>query len=259
MPVWIAPMGVAKVAGPEGEAALGAGAAASGIIHCLSTVSSLAVEEVLASASTNPWFFQLYVDKQRQKSEALLKKLAGQPQIKALFVTADLPVISKREADERLQGNVTLSSYVGGKKPPVNKKGGGLARMGSRFVDSSLNWDDIAWLKRHTSLPIVVKGIQSVADARKVLELGCAGIVVSNHGGRALDCAPSTVMVLLELRRDCPDVLEKMEVFVDGGIRRGSDVLKALCLGARGVGVGRPFQCAVSYGREGVEQAAESE
>lgn len=259
MPVWIAPMGMAKLAGPEGEAALGAGAAGSGIIHCVSTVASLSVEEVLGSAPENPWFFQLYVDKQRERSEALLKKLAGLPQIKAIFVTADLPVISKREADERIRSVEVLPQYNTGATPSLDKKGGGVARNSGNFLDNSFNWDDLAWLKKHTKLPIVIKGIQSVADARKALQMGCAGIVVSNHGGRALDCAPSTVMILLEMRRDCPEIFEKMEVFVDGGIRRGSDILKALCLGAKGVGVGRPFQCAIAYGRNGVEHCAESE
>lgn len=259
MPVWIAPMGMGKLSGPEGETALGAGAAASGIIHCVSTVASFSVEEVLGSAPGHPWFFQLYVDKQRAKSEALLKKLAGMPQIKAIFVTADLPVVSKREADERIRTTVVLPPYHEQKKPSTDKKGGGVARNSGNFLDNSFNWNDLAWLREHTNLPIVVKGIQSVADAKKALQMGCAGIVVSNHGGRALDCAPSTVMILLEMRRDCPEVFEKMEVFVDGGIRRGSDVLKALCLGARGVGVGRPFQFAVAYGRNGVEHAAAGE
>ena len=139
----------------------------------------------------------------------------------------------------------------------ADSKGGGIARNNGNFIDSSLAWEDVAWVKRHTDLPIIVKGIQSVADARAALQAGCAGIVVSNHGGRALDGAPSTAMVLLELRRDFPEAFERMEVFVDGGVRRGSDVLKALCLGARGVAVGRPFQCAVAYGRAGVEHCAE--
>ncbi|RYP91043.1 hypothetical protein DL770_002873 [Monosporascus sp. CRB-9-2] len=259
MPVWIAPMGAGILGGPEAEAALGAGAAASGIIHCMSTVTSLPIEEILATAPGHPWFFQLYVDKQRAKSEALLGKLAGQPQFKALFVTTDLPVVSKREADERIRTVEVRPQYLGGTKGALDSKGGGIARNNGGFIDATFNWDDLAWLKKHTGLPIVLKGIQSVADAKKALEMGCAGIVISNHGGRALDNAPSTVMILLELRRDCPEVLEKMEVFVDGGIRRGSDILKALCLGARGVGVGRPFQCSIQYGHKGVEHCASGE
>lgn len=252
MPVWIAPMGIAKTAGPEGEAALGAGAKAAEILHCMSTTTSMSTEEILRSAPGHPWIFQLYVDKQRAKTEALLKKLAGQTQIKAIFVTGDLAVVSKREADERMQILARPPSVGGGTVTT------GLARKTGSFIDPALDWDDLAWLRNHTRLPIVIKGVQSASDARRALQMGCAGIVVSNHGGRALDGAPSAVMVLLELRRDCPEVFEYMEVFVDGGIRRGSDILKAVCLGARAVGVGRPFQCAVSYGTEGVTYCASS-
>ena len=143
-------------------------------------------------------------------------------------------------------------------KSGVDKKGGGLARSTGSFIDWSLCWDDIPWLRKHTSLPIVLKGIQSAADAQQAMEAGCQGIVVSNHGGRALDGSPATILTLLEIRRDCPEVFDKMEVFVDGGVRRGSDVLKAILLGARGVGVGRPFQCSVMYDTEGVEHCAGS-
>lgn len=260
MPVFIDPMGIAKTAGPEGETALGRGAEAAGIVHCVSTPSSYPLEDVVASTSKGqPFFFQLYVDKQRHKSEAALRKLEGLPQVKAVFITVDLAVVSKREADERIRTQEVTSAYSAGAKSGVDKKGGGLARSTGSFIDPAFSWDDLAWVRKHTKLPIVIKGIQSAADAKKALEMGCAGIVVTNHGGRALDGAPGTVLVLLELRRDCPEVYEQMEVFVDGGIRRGSDILKAFCLGVRGVGVGRPFQCAVSYGKEGVEHAAGSE
>ncbi|EMC98132.1 hypothetical protein BAUCODRAFT_121029 [Baudoinia panamericana UAMH 10762] len=258
MPVWICPMGVAKGAGEQGECALGAGAAASGIIHCVSTVSSYDLGDVLASAPrTYPFFFQLYVDKQRQKTEALLKRLETLDQIKALFVTVDLAVVSKREADERIKTQENTASYLHGEKNKIDKKGAGLARTNGSFIDWALSWEDLAWVRKHSSLPIVVKGIQSAADAKMAMQMGCQGIVVSNHGGRALDSAPATILVLLEIRRDCPEVFDRMEVHVDGGIRRGSDILKAVCLGAKGVGVGRPFQCSVMYDREGVEAVAE--
>jgi L-lactate dehydrogenase (cytochrome) len=271
MPVFICPMGVGKTAGPEGEAALGRGAAASGIVFCMSTTASLSVEEMVGSAEGfageegtgggYPFFYQLYVDRQRAKTEATLKKLEAMEQIRALFITVDLPIVSKREADERLvvASSATSTYAANGTKPSPDKKGHGLARTTGSFIDWTLSWSDIPWLRQHTSKPLILKGIQSVADAQRALQLGCAGIVVSNHGGRALDNAPATLLVLLELRRDCPEVFEQMEVFVDGGVRRGSDVLKAVCLGARGVGVGRPFQCAIMYGHEGVEHAAASE
>ncbi|KAK8116739.1 uncharacterized protein PG998_005020 [Apiospora kogelbergensis] len=260
MPVWIAPMGMGKTGGPEAEAALGAGAAAAGIVHCLSTPASLSVEETLASAPGHPWFFQLYVNRDRAKTEAALAKLARhRDQVKALFVTADLPVMSKREADDRIrvteQTVLPLPDSTGATIAATEGRGG-LARTTGSFIDSSFTWECLPWLRRCTDLPLFVKGVQTAADARAALEAGCAGIVVSNHGGRALDNASSTVLVLLELRRDCPEVFERMDILVDGGVRRGSDVLKAFCLGARGVGVGRPFQCAISYGKEGVAHCA---
>ncbi|KAK5164275.1 uncharacterized protein LTR77_009969 [Saxophila tyrrhenica] len=260
MPVWICPMGIAKTAGEEGERALGGGAAKGGIIHCMSTSSSMPPEDIVTAApKTYPFFFQLYVDRTREKTEALLARLNQLDQVKALFVTVDLPVVSKREADERIrQPTLKMSNYFGdANKSSVDKIGGGLARTTGNFIDNTLNWEDLAWLRKHTHLPIVVKGIQSAEDAKIAMQMGCAGIVISNHGGRALDNAPSTLMVLMELRRDCPEIFDKMEVHIDGGVRRGSDVLKAILLGARGVGVGRPFQCAVAYGTEGVEHACE--
>ncbi|KAK5114649.1 hypothetical protein LTR62_002222 [Meristemomyces frigidus] len=258
MPAYICPMGIAKVAGPEGETALAAGAATAGIIHCTSVTASYGLDEILASAPNNPFFYQLYVDKQRHKSEEILRKLETHKQIKALFITVDLAVVSKREADERIRTQEAgLSVYLAGQQNKVDKKGGGLARTTGSFIDWALSWDDLAWVRKHTKLPIVVKGIQSAVDAKLAMQMGCQGIVVSNHGGRALDNAPATILTLLEMRRDCPEVFDKLEVFIDGGVRRGSDILKAVCLGARGVGVGRPFQCSVMYNKEGVEQCAE--
>lgn len=258
MPVFICPMGIAKIAGEEGELALGAGAAKSGIIHCPGVAASFGIEDILASApKTYPFFFQLYVDRDRAKTEAMLKRIEPLDQIKALFVTVDLAVVSKREADERIRSaEIVTSMYAGGGGKV--RSSGGLARSTGGFIDWALSWDDIPWLRKHSSKPIFVKGIQSAADARMAMEMGCAGIVVSNHGGRALDNAPATILILLELRRDCPEVFTRMEVYVDGGIRRGSDILKAICLGAKGVGVGRPFQCAVAYGTEGVQTAGSS-
>ncbi|KAK4495314.1 hypothetical protein PRZ48_013645 [Zasmidium cellare] len=257
IPVFIAPMGIAKTAGPEGELALGAGAAAAGIIHCMASTASFSPEEMLASVPpTYPYFFQLYVDRTRSKTEDVLRRLEAYPNVKGIFVTVDLPVVSKREADERLVVSERIQTSLEGETLKADKKGSGLARTTGNFIDWRLDWRDIPWLRRHTTKPLIIKGIQSAADAKKALELGCAGIVVSNHGGRALDGSPGTVGILLELRRDCPEIFSRMEVFIDGGVRRGSDILKAVCLGARGVGVGRPFQCSVMYGREGVEHAA---
>jgi len=122
--------------------------------------------------------------------------------------------------------------------------------MGS-FIDPCLDWNDLAWIRSNTQLPIILKGIQSASDARKAAQMGCQGIVLSNHGGRSLDNGLPAILILLELHMECPEIFSVMEVFIDGGIRRGSDILKAICLGASGVGLGRPFMYAVSYGKQG--------
>lgn len=128
-----------------------------------------------------------------------------------------------------------------------------MGRLMGSYIDSSLNWTDLAWLRSCTDLPIVLKGVQTASDAKKAMEMGIEGVVLSNHGGRNLDTSPPAIFVLLELQRCCPEVFDAMEVFVDGGIRRGTDILKALCLGATAVGIGRHFLYSLIYGQEGVE------
>ncbi|KAF2861501.1 hypothetical protein K470DRAFT_256878 [Piedraia hortae CBS 480.64] len=257
MPVMISPMGMGKTGGPQGEKALGHCAAASGIVHCVSTVASYDITEVVAAAPQANYFFQLYVDKNRAKSEALLRQVEALPQVKGVFVTVDLPVVSKREADERISSAPQNLVRPGHQGPKIDEKGAGVARTTGGFIDSTFSWKDLVWLKKATKLPIVIKGIQSPLDAVKALEAGCQGIVISNHGGRALDTAPSTLEVLLEVRRDAPHIFDKIEVFVDGGVRRGSDILKAVILGARGVGIGRPFQYSLAWDDKGPLACAE--
>ncbi|KAJ1326009.1 L-lactate dehydrogenase (cytochrome) [Microdochium nivale] len=248
MPVYMSPTGAVKMAGGEGELDQARAADKAGIIQCFATPSSYPHEEIL-EATPSRAFFQLYVDKVRNKSEEAVRRAEASGKVKALFVTVDCPVISKREADERVGHN--------GSAKKKDKKGSGFTRQASSFIDASLSWDDVAWLRRTTKLPIVIKGIQRWEDAVEAMQRGVDGIVISNHGGRAADTAPPSIVALLELRRHCPQVFDHMKVLVDGGFRRGSDVLKALCLGASAVGVGRPFMYAVNYGQEGVEHLAE--
>jgi L-lactate dehydrogenase (cytochrome) len=146
---------------------------------------------------------------------------------------------------------------MSGVKAINDSKGGGIARVMGSFIDTSLSWTDIAWLRSCTDLPIVIKGIQTAEDARLALKHGVDGIVVSNHGGRSLDTSPAAILVLLELQCFCPEIFKSMEVFVDGGIRRGTDIVKALCLGAKGVAMGRHFLYALTYGSDGVERLVE--
>ncbi|KEF63562.1 uncharacterized protein A1O9_01540 [Exophiala aquamarina CBS 119918] len=248
VPIYIAPMGGAKAGGPDGELAMAKGAAASSIIHCISTPASFPHDEIL-EATPRHAFFQVYVNKDRQKSKEAIHKMTKSGKIKAIFVTADLPVISKREADERIRPDTP-----GGKK---DKKGGGFTRQASSFIDPTFNWDALQWMRSFTDLPIVVKGIQRAKDAVIAMRMGCDGIVLSNHGGRAADTAPPGILTLLELHKNCPEVFGKMEILVDGGFRRGSDIVKAICLGASAVGIGRPFMYSIKYGSEGIEHAVE--
>ncbi|RMJ17581.1 hypothetical protein BHE90_015326 [Fusarium euwallaceae] len=255
IPVFISPTGAARTGGAEGELTLARGAAAGGIVHCFATPSSYPYDEIL-DETPRCAFFQLYVSKDRRKSEVVIRQMDASGKIKAILVTVDVPVVPKREADERIRSNETLS--IAGVKVDVkggDKKGAGLARQSSSFIDSSVDWGIISWLRGLTSLPIVVKGIQTAHDARMAHQYGCDGIVISNHGGRAVDHAPPAILILLELQKNCPEVLESMEVLIDGGFRRGADVVKAICLGASAIGIGRSFLYSLSYGQQGVEHA----
>ncbi|KAL2807960.1 FMN-dependent dehydrogenase-domain-containing protein [Aspergillus granulosus] len=249
MPLFICPTGVARLIHPDAEKGLARAAKSMGILEVISTNSGHPLNEVVAEAPDYPFFFQLYLNKDRSKSHQLLKKveLLG---LKAIFLTVDAAGRGKRESDERLKSDETIIDPSTGK--PV-KATGGLTRVMGSFIDQSMTWDAISWIRSVTNLPIILKGITRAEDAKIALQHKVDGIVVSNHGGRNLDYSPPSILVLLELHKNCPEVFDKMEVYVDGGFRRGSDILKALCLGARAVGIGRSFLFALSYGTEGVK------
>jgi len=130
--------------------------------------------------------------------------------------------------------------------------------MGS-YIDQALTWEDLKWIRSLTDLPVVLKGITSAEDAKLAMQYKVDGVLLSNHGGRNLDFAPPAILLLLEMHKQCPEIFDQMEVYVDGGIRRGSDIVKALCLGAKAVGIGRTFLYALNYGTEGAEHLVESE
>ena len=255
IPIFSSPAALARLAHPDGELGMFRGAASrvTTVIACNNASFSYSEIRAAVPDQTYPLFYQLYVNKERAATEKLVKEVSKLDPA-ALMVTVDLPVVGKREADERVQLDVgyKVASHMAVQAVQGDKKGSGLARSTGSFIDPNLQWKDIAWLKTLTEAPIFVKGIQSAMDARKALDHGCSGIYISNHGGRAADTAQPSLLTLLEIQANCPEVLEQMEVIIDGGIRRGSDILKAICLGASGVCLGRPFLYAIGYGEEGV-------
>ncbi|GAB0138686.1 hypothetical protein EsDP_00006912 [Epichloe bromicola] len=260
-PIYISPTAAVSVAGPDGELAQARGAASTGIMATIPNMASHPIENIL-DATPERAFFQLYVSNDRQQSEDIVRRVTASGKIRAIFVTVDSPVVSKREADERTKGDfASVNPYKG---PPTaaaaSSKGaprGGFARQSGQQVDPSISWSDLAWLRSITDVPLVLKGVQRHEDAVKAMELGFEGIVLSNHGGRAADTALPAILTLLELHKNCPQVFNAMEILVDGGFRRGSDVVKAICFGASAVGLGRPFMYSVMYGQEGTERVVD--
>ena len=263
LPIFIAPVALAKLGNPEGEVNLTKGAGITGIVQAMSTYASNSVEE-LAAARVNDkqkLWFQLYVNRDRNVTAKLLGKVVKSRAFSALFVTVDAPVLGKREADERLKASVmpVLSETTRAGAVTSRRGAKSVTKALATFVAKDLVWEEIAWIKKFTGMPIVVKGIMTVEDAILAFQYGCEGIYLSNHGGRQLDTSPPAMLTLLELRKHCPQLFTKMEVFLDGGIRRGTDVVKALCLGVKAVGLGRPFLYAnTCYGLDGVLKAIES-
>jgi L-lactate dehydrogenase (cytochrome) len=256
VPFFCAPAAMARLVHSEGEKGIARACARRGVVQCISTNASFPAGEITAAVSPDhPFFFQLYVNKDREQTSKLLRSLPAA--IRAIFVTVDAAVPGKREADERVRSDESLYTPMSGAKAKNDKKGGALGRIMGNYIDPALDWEDLKWLRKETDLPIVVKGIMSVEDAVMCAEAGVQGIVLSNHGGRNLDTAPPTLRTLLQLHCRRPDVFDTLDVYLDGGIRRGTDILKALCLGAKAVGIGRPFLYALNYGEEGVEHLIE--
>ncbi|BAF22190.1 peroxisomal (S)-2-hydroxy-acid oxidase GLO4 isoform X1 [Oryza sativa Japonica Group] len=237
-PIIVAPTGGHKLAHPEGEKATARAAASCNAIMVLSFSSSCKIEDVASSCNAIR-FYQLYVYKNRNVSATLVRR-AESCGFKALLLTVDTPMLGRREADIRnkmvfprsgnLEGLMTTDDHD-------TTNGSQLERFARATLDPSLSWKDIEWLKSITSMPIFLKGIVTAEDARRAVEAGVAGVIVSNHGARQLDYAPATIAALEEVVRA---VAGAVPVLVDGGIRRGTDVFKALALGARAVMVGRP-------------------
>lgn len=278
LPFFACPMGTMGMAHPDGELALVRGLARGGVHGVASTASSkpagrimeafAAEHAALGGASPSRLFFQLYVPADRARALALVRK-ARAAGYAGLWVTVDTPVIGKRTADRRKQAEEALAAGAADQKPgtaaaQASAENAFAPAVGARPVPGSISpgvsWEDLEWIRGAWGGPIVLKGIQCAEDAKLAAENDCQGILLSNHGGRQQHTAPSALMTLLEIRAYCPEVLDKLEVYVDGGCRDGADVLKALCLGATAVGLGRPFFYALAaYGTAGVERCIDSE
>ena len=255
MPILLAPTAFHKMAHPEGESATARAAGAAGTVMILSTLSNTAVEDVCAAA-TGPVWFQLYVYRDRAVTRALVER-AEAAGCRAIVLTVDAPLLGTRERDVQnrfaLPAGLSVENLLPANlgevaAPPL---GSGLAAYFATLIDPSLTFDDLDWLASTTRLPLVVKGLVRGDDAQRAIDHGAAAVVVSNHGGRQLDTSPATLDVLEEV---VEAVDGRAEVLLDGGVRRGTDVLKAVALGARAVLVGRPVLWGLACGGQaGVE------
>ncbi|MEO8458786.1 MAG: alpha-hydroxy acid oxidase, partial [Chloroflexota bacterium] len=256
-PVMLAPVAFHRLVTPDGEKATAAAAARAGTVMILSTMSSTSIEDVAAAASGPKWF-QLYCYGDRGVSERLVKRAEGSG-FSAVVLTVDVPRLGRRERDYRhplvfpsdimpvnFMHEFDLSSM------PEDSRGMALSAMVASLMDQTLTWETVSWLKSITKLPVLVKGVLTPEDAVLAVESGCSGIVVSNHGGRQLDGSPATLEVLPEI---ADAVGGRADIILDGGVRRGTDVLKALALGAKAVLIGRPYIWGLSYG--GADGAAQ--
>ncbi|KAL4873161.1 hypothetical protein BDV12DRAFT_160489 [Aspergillus spectabilis] len=252
-PLFVSPAAMAKLIHPEGERAIARACESRRIMQGVSNNSSYTLEELRNAAPGASFFFQLYVNREREKSAALLRQCSRNPNIKAIFVTVDAAWPGKREADERVKADESLSVPMSPSQAKNDSKGGGLGRVMAGFIDPGLTWEDLVWVRKHTHLPVCLKGVMSADDAILAMEAELDGILLSNHGGRNLDTSPPSIITLLELHKRCPEIFDRMEIYVDSGIRRGTDILKAVCLGATAVGMGRSMLFATNYGQAGVE------
>ncbi|OAL31197.1 hypothetical protein AYO22_01230 [Fonsecaea multimorphosa] len=252
LPVYVSPSGLGRYAHPDAECAFASGAGKEGLIQVIPTSPSMPIEKIINAriSDSQPVFFQLYFNRDFEKTEAMIRRVEKLG-VSAIWLTVDSPVLGKRERDERLKVQISDEDQYA----MLEEQKPGVAKVAaSGLLNPKLTWDDIAWIRQVTKLPLVLKGIQSVEDAVLAYEKGVEGIVLSNHGGRSQDTAQAPMITLLEIRRYAPHLLNgRMEMFLDGEIRRGTDILKALALGVRAVGLGRPFLFSLTggYGEAG--------
>lgn len=234
-PVIVAPMAAHDLGHPDAERATARGAAAAGALFTLSTISSVAMEEVSAAVPDAPRWFQLYAPADRSACRALVER-ATAAGYDAVAVTVDLPLPGNRERDRRNAFVLHLGVHLPPDQPTDE---GGIIEL------PTLTWDDLAWLRSVCPIPLIAKGVLRADDAVRAVEVGCDGIWVSNHGGRQLDTSVAGIDALPEIAEAVGD---RALLVVDGGVRRGIDVLKGLALGADLVAVGRPVLWGLAVG-----------
>ncbi|KAI1504349.1 FMN-dependent dehydrogenase-domain-containing protein [Biscogniauxia marginata] len=269
LPVYVAPAAMARLAHPDGEQGIARACSRFGALQVISNNASMTPEQIVADAAPGQMFgWQLYVQNDRAKSEAMLARINKMAdRFRFICLTLDAPVPGKRELDEKQSfartgtETETVASGVKTAGEPARPGGGGVGQQLFFGTAADLTWrTTLPWLARHTDLPIVLKGLQTHEDAYLAAKFApqVKAIILSNHGGRALDTAPPAVHTLLEIRKYCPEVFDRVEVWADGGIKRGTDVVKALCLGAKAVGIGRPALFGLGAGgQQGVERVLE--
>lgn len=254
-PLLLAPTGYQTLSHPEGEVETARGAGAAGVPMLLSTVATRTLEDV-ARAATGPLWFQLYMMRDMAVNEWLVRR-AERNGFRAIVFTVDASFMANRERDRRNRlsfANVNVENLL------TRTEDAPATILAARhYVDlewkEDISWGDVEWLKDRTSLPIVIKGLLTAQDAELAVEHGAAGIVVSNHGGRQLDGAPATLDVLPEI---ADAVGGRLEIYLDGGVRRGTDILKAVALGAQAVCIGRPYVWGLAAdGARGVRRVIE--
>jgi len=259
LPVLVAPTGFQMLAHPDAELATARAAHGAGTIMVLSTFSTRSLEEVAAAAGGRRWF-QLYVHRDRGLTRALVERAAA-ARYEALVLTVDLPIIGRRERDLRntfsLPVAMRVANFAEAQSAALHdgQAGSGLEQFHRGLRDPAFTWKDLDWLASLTDLPLILKGVLRGDDAERSLDHGVRGIIVSNHGGRQLDGALPAADAL-------PDIVAALagraEVMVDGGVRRGTDVIKALALGARAVLLGRPVLWGLAWrGEQGVRRVFE--
>ncbi|KAJ2237232.1 Hydroxyacid oxidase 1, partial [Coemansia sp. RSA 475] len=257
------PTAMQRMAHPEGECATARASVRKGTCMILSSWSTTSIEDVTASTPNShaPKWLQLYIYKDREATKRLIER-AQDSGYTAIALTVDTPFLGRRLADIRnrfqLPPHLTMANFSDQGKAQVGKadaasaadNASGLAAYVASQIDPTLSWKHVQWVKSVARIPVLVKGILTAEDARLAVDAGVDGIIVSNHGGRQIDTAPATIDVLEEV---CHAVAGRVEVYLDGGVRRGTDVFKALALGATAVFLGRPVLWALSYnGEDGV-------